>query len=106
MTEEGRWFTALGLSAGICEELLYRGFLVAYLASFLGLWPGALAAGAVFGIAHLYQGWGGIVRTGIFGVVFALLYAWSGQLWGLVILHAAVDVLNGRAARVVQNPGQ
>jgi len=28
---ERRWFVAVFLSAGICEEIIYRGFLIAYL---------------------------------------------------------------------------
>jgi uncharacterized protein len=54
---ERAWFGWLCVTAGICEEVVYRGFGVAYLR---WLWPAApwpwlIAATAVpFGLAHLY----------------------------------------------------
>ncbi len=62
---EKRWFDAVSVTAGICEEIIYRGFLFAYFAAWL---PGAAAgvvivlAGLVFGLGHLYQGAAGIVK--------------------------------------------
>ena len=73
---EKRWFDAMSGTAGIEEELVYRGFLFAYLAAWL---PGAPAAvfivlaGLVFGLGHLYQGAAGIVKTGTLGVLFGVV---------------------------------
>ena len=44
----------VSITAGVCEELLYRGFLMAHLASFFGTWPAVLSSLA-FGIVH--AGW-------------------------------------------------
>lgn len=92
-------FRALSVTAGICEEVLYRGYLIWYLAVFVGAWPAAVAAGILFGLLHLYQGLSGTLRTGTFGVVIGLLYVASGSLLWPVILHAAVDLNGGAVAR-------
>ena len=58
--EERGWFAAVAVTAGCCEELLYRGVLIAFGTGVLGLgvWPAAAIAVVVFGAAHLYQGAG------------------------------------------------
>lgn len=92
-------FRALSVTAGICEEVLYRGYLIWYLAGFVGVWPAAVAAGILFGLLHSYQGLSGTLRTGALGVAMGLLYVASGSLLWPVILHAAVDLNGGAVAR-------
>ncbi|MBT9331189.1 CPBP family intramembrane glutamic endopeptidase [Paracidobacterium acidisoli] len=95
VTAKERWlFAAVSITAGICEETLYRGFLIRY---FSGQWHLALVASVilsscVFGIAHGYQGVKGIVLTAILGGVFAVLYVVTGGLLWPMILHALVDL--------------
>ena len=55
-TAERPEFLALSVTAGIREEILYRGFLIWYLASWLPLWAAATGSAAVFGWAHAYLG--------------------------------------------------
>ena len=96
---ERRWFSGLGVTAGITEELLFRGFLLAYLASFVGVWPAVFLSSVAFGMGHLYQGGpGSVLKTGTIGLVLAILYVASGQLWAPILLHAVVDVSSGWAA--------
>lgn len=92
---EYRAFRLLSLTAGTCEELLYRGFLVAYAATFLGLWPAVGTTSAVFGIAHWYQGRSGVLKTGLVGLLMGVLYAASGSLLWPAILHVAIDLQGG-----------
>jgi hypothetical protein len=102
---EWRWFAGLGLTAGITEELLFRGFLIAYLAVWVGLWPAVLLSSVAFGAGHVYQaGLRSALQTGIAGLVFGTLYALAGQLWAPMILHAAVDLGTGWAARRAAHP--
>jgi membrane protease YdiL (CAAX protease family) len=92
---EAALFRALAVTAGICEEVLYRGFLIWYLAAYVGSWPGALVAGVAFGVAHFYQGLGGVVKTGVVGLLTALLYVATDSLLWPVALHAAIDLQGG-----------
>jgi membrane protease YdiL (CAAX protease family) len=92
---ERRLFTLVGLTAGVCEEWLYRGFFLAVVAGVTGGLPVPalvlLAAGA-FGLAHAYQGAGGVLATGMLGGVLAALYLDTGSLLLPVLLHAAIDL--------------
>ncbi len=92
---ERRLFAVVGVTAGVCEEWLYRGFFLAVVAAVAGDVPQVLlvvVGAAAFGLAHAYQGLPGIVLTGVLGGVFAALYLETGSLLLPVVLHAAVDL--------------
>jgi membrane protease YdiL (CAAX protease family) len=101
---EARVFGGVAITAGICEEVLYRGYLLWYLQS-LGLGRGAVVVAIVaFGIAHAYQGIRGIVGSGVTGAVAMGLYLLTGSLVAPIVLHATVDLANGlMACRVLQH---
>jgi uncharacterized protein len=59
---ERRWYAFLCITAGICEEVLFRGFLQHYLHTFpfsLNLTLALLISAVIFGLQHLYLGAGG-----------------------------------------------
>jgi membrane protease YdiL (CAAX protease family) len=92
---ERRLFTVVGVTAGICEEWLYRGFFLAVVSALAGGLPTGLlvvVAAVAFGLAHAYQGRSGIVTTGLLGGVMAALYLQTGSLLLPVLLHAAIDL--------------
>jgi membrane protease YdiL (CAAX protease family) len=93
--KERALFAAVSVGAGISEELEFRGFLILYLARYLPsagpLWLVALSSG-IFGFAHLFQGWRGVLATGVLGGFFALLYLHTESLVVPMIIHAAVDL--------------
>ena len=92
---ERRLFTVVGLTAGICEEWLYRGFFLAVVAAVAGrpsTWVLVAMAAAAFGLAHAYQGPVGVVTTGVLGGIMAALYLGTGSLLLPVLLHAAIDL--------------
>ena len=92
---ERRWFAGLSVSAGFCEELLFRGFLLRYLHTWplqLGLAWAIPAAAIVFGAHHLYQGKSGVFSTALGGVVFTAILLVSGSLLAGMIYHALADV--------------
>ena len=91
-------FYGLSITAGIVEEILWRGFLIWYLDQFMPLWGAALVSTIGFGLAHAYQGLAHLPQITIVGAAFAGLYLLTGSIWLPVILHAAVDILQGRLA--------
>jgi membrane protease YdiL (CAAX protease family) len=91
---ERLWWAAVAVSAGICEELVFRGWLLATLRSELGLGGLGLllAAAAIFGLAHIYQGVSGVVLTALVGAFFCVVYVKTGSLLVPILLHTAIDV--------------
>jgi membrane protease YdiL (CAAX protease family) len=92
---ERHLFALVGMTAGVCEEWLYRGFFLAVVAAVVPGLPTAglvLVAAAAFGLAHAYQGLSGIVTTGVLGGVLAGVYLATGSLLLPVLLHAAIDL--------------
>ena len=97
---ERRTFAAVAMTAGICEEFLFRGFVMWYFASwFAEGWVGVVLAvvitSVLFGFAHIYLGTQDVLTTGIGGVFFALVVLASGSLWPAMIIHAVVDLNSG-----------
>ncbi len=93
---ENRLFDMVSITAGVCEEILYRGLLLATLVSLVGTWPAAAISSLIFGLGHAYQGISGIVKTGLVGLVLALLTVSSGSLFIAIVLHAVIDLTSGR----------
>jgi membrane protease YdiL (CAAX protease family) len=96
--KEERAFAALSLTAGICEELLYRGWLIAWLAPATGTPAAAVLSTLAFGAGHLYGGRSVALRATAMGAVLCGLFLLSGSLWVPVLVHAAVDRNMGKLA--------
>lgn len=93
---ELRRFNWLSLTAGVCEEFLFRGLLMGMLAAAFGIWPAILLSSAVFGLVHAYQGVAGVGRAGLVGLVLALVVVLTGSLYVAILAHAAIDLAQGR----------
>lgn len=98
------WFVPLAMTAGFCEEVLFRGYLVRYLEAAVGLLPAVPLAAAVFGLAHAYQGRKGIVKTATAGLVASGLWLFGGTLWLPIVMHALVDINGARLYRRALQP--
>jgi membrane protease YdiL (CAAX protease family) len=88
-------FVLLSLTAGICEEVIFRGFVMWYFAVWTGPVPAAILSSVVFGFGHIYLGLAHVPRTALVGVVFAFLTLGTGSLWPAIIIHAALDLHSG-----------
>jgi len=87
-------FALVALAAGVCEEIVFRGWLLSVFHESLNLngWTMVLSASICFGLAHYYQGVAGIVVTSVLGLVFCGLYVGSGTLLVPIIAHVLVDL--------------
>jgi membrane protease YdiL (CAAX protease family) len=99
---ERSWFFALALTAGVCEEVLYRGYVIAYLAGWCGFvlphqsfLAAAVLSSLVFGVGHAYQGPRGVLVTSAVGGFLAAVYAITGSLFAGMIVHALMDLHAG-----------
>lgn len=98
---ERAWFRAVAVTAGVCEELLYRGYVIWYLQHWLGLLPAIGVSALVFGIGHLYQGARGVVQGTLAGVFLGAVYALSGSLVPAMLIHAFMDLHAGEVSAAV-----
>jgi membrane protease YdiL (CAAX protease family) len=103
--EELQWFTALSVTAGVCEELLYRGFLFWLLTAYVSVPLSALIVVVTFGVLHLYQGRRGAFKAGIAGMVMMGIVLITGWLVPAMVVHALVDLSAGELGFAVLNPG-
>jgi CAAX protease family protein len=93
--EERRWWWLVCITAGICEEVVYRGFLLHYLHVLpfhLSFTWALVVSSLIFGIAHLYQGVMGAVQTAVIGAVLGAMFLASGTLWLPIVVHAVLDL--------------
>jgi membrane protease YdiL (CAAX protease family) len=80
---EFTWYATTAITAGICEELLYRGFLIRFISV---TFPGidfliiSILSGVIYGLSRAYQGLKGILQTALMGFSFAMIYFLSGNL--------------------------
>jgi len=98
--EELGVFYLLSVTAGVCEELLYRGYLMWYLSHWLGYVPTIAVAAALFGIGHTYQGWRGILTTTAVGAFFGVIYLLTRSIFAPMLIHALMDIHSGHLAFV------
>jgi len=90
------WFVALSVTAGVTEEVVFRGFLLTALILATGSTALAVAlSAALFGVVHGYQGAWGAVRPAALGVLFAVSAVATGSILPAMVAHTAVDIISG-----------
>jgi membrane protease YdiL (CAAX protease family) len=84
------------VTAGICEEIAFRGYLLRQFHALTGgvAWA-VLAQALVFGLAHSYQGWRNVTVISVLGVLYGALAAWRGNLRANIVAHAWSDIWGG-----------
>lgn len=94
---ERKWYAAAAITAGICEELLYRGFLMRYILTtfpVLDWLVVAILSGIIYGLSRAYQGFRGISQTALTGFSFAIVYVLSGSLLPAMVFHILAELRN------------
>lgn len=94
-TEVAGW-VALSLTAGLCEEVLFRGYLQQQFTA-LTNHPaiGILSSAVLFGAAHAYQGLAKAMLIGFTGAVLGATAYWRKSTRPGMLAHAAQDLLGG-----------
>lgn len=89
-------FLTLAILAGFCEEIVFRGYLLRQFTA----WTGNAAAGVIlqailFGLAHGYQGWKGMVVISAYGAMFGILAVVWKSLRPGIMQHCTQDAATG-----------
>jgi uncharacterized protein len=90
------------ITAGVCEELAFRGYVQRQFHALTGnVAVAVLGQGLVFGLVHSYQGWKNVMVICVLGVLFGALAAWRRNLRPNIIVHAWADIWSGWLKSVV-----
>ena len=94
---ERKWFAITAITAGICEELLYRGFLMSFLPTIFPMFAQqfiiiSLISGIINGLSRAYLGMRGMVQTALTGFSFAIVYFLSGSLLPAMLFHVLAEL--------------
>jgi uncharacterized protein len=101
-TQIALWI-ALSISAGICEEATFRGYLQRqFIASTNSIPAGITISAAIFGAVHAYQGFRMTIVIALYGAMFGILAHWRGTVRPGMMAHAWEDTLSGIAASLVR----
>jgi len=86
----------LSITAGICEEAVFRGYL---LKQFTWMTNSRVIAlilqAAIFGVAHGYQGLAACAHIAAYGGLFGVIALWRSSLRPGIMAHALTDILAG-----------
>jgi uncharacterized protein len=98
------FWIALSVTAGICEETIFRGYLQRQFIALTKSGPaGILLSAATFGAAHAYQGFRMVILIALYGAMFGILAYWRASVRPGMIAHAWQDSLNGVLAIVMRH---
>jgi membrane protease YdiL (CAAX protease family) len=96
------WF-CLSTTAGICEEIIFRGYLQRQFAAFTrSMLAGVVLSAMIFGAAHGYEGGPRMLLLGIYGLMFGLLAWWRKSLRPGMIAHAWHDAISGAVLHLLK----
>jgi uncharacterized protein len=91
---------AVAITAGICEETIFRGYLQRQFVAWTGSAPvGVLFSAVLFGAGHIYQGAKTTIVIGVFGLMFGILAEMRQNLRPGMITHTLQDAISGLIIR-------
>lgn len=93
---ENAAFLLLALTAGICEEIIFRGYLQHQFTAWTrNAAAGIALQGILFGVAHAYQGSAQILVIAVYGWMFGSLAYWRKSLRPGMAAHFLQDGIGG-----------
>ncbi len=90
------WWAIVSLSAGITEEIIYRGAMLQLWERVVGSWWLAVSGcSIVFAIAHFVQGWRSMSIIFFLAIANHLIVRATGDLYTAMAIHVVYDFLAG-----------
>lgn len=89
-------FLLLSGVAAVCEEYVFRGYLLWALTGWTGSpWFAAVVVSLSFGLAHGYQKLAGVIRAGTLGMLLAVPTILTGSLFPAIVAHFWINAAVG-----------
>jgi len=93
--KEKQAWTLLSVTAGVTEEVQYRGYIfMAIPLLFPQLYPisAVLISTILFGLGHIYQG-KEVIKPVLAGLLLSVIYFCTGSIFIVIILHSLQDLV-------------
>lgn len=91
-TREYKWAVAISFVAGICEEIIFRGYLYWQLGGYMSDIYAFLLVNVAFATAHYSTKLRNMIYSFFLGALFSVTFILSGSLWISIFLHVVVDL--------------
>jgi membrane protease YdiL (CAAX protease family) len=92
--ESAWWWLAISITAAICEETVFRGYIITRVRGIFrhGGWliP-TLMSSFSFATGHTYQGTAGLIILFAYGLMFCALFLYTKSLWPGILAHFIQD---------------
>jgi hypothetical protein len=99
---ESIFWVALSVTAGICEETIFRGYLQRQFVAWTRSAPvGVILSAVLFGAGHIYQGTKATVVIAVYGLLFGILAEARQNLRPGMMTHAWHDAITGLIVRFI-----
>lgn len=97
---EYKHFLFVAFTAGVCEEIIFRGFFIQYFLAWnqdnlIGNWLSILIPGFLFAFGHIYQGHQAVIKIMLMAIIFGWIFILTESLWIPIVLHILVDAVSG-----------
>jgi membrane protease YdiL (CAAX protease family) len=92
--ESAWWWLAISVTAAICEETTFRGYIMTRVKGVFRKSSWALPivlSSFAFATGHTYQGVGGLILLFVYGLMFCGLYLYSKSIWPCIMAHFIQD---------------
>jgi len=90
------------ITAGICEEIIFRGYFQKQFSAWTGSVPaGVLLSAAAFGAGHVYQSGKSAIIITVYGLLFGILAEMRKSLRPGMMTHAWHDGFAGLVGRLI-----
>ena len=86
----------VSLSVGVCEEFIFRGYLLEQFRRWFGsVWMAVGLSGLIFASMHFYEGSAAVAQIGGLGMFYGVIAVRRGNLRHVMIAHFLQDALTG-----------
>ncbi|MBD58160.1 MULTISPECIES: CPBP family intramembrane glutamic endopeptidase [Pseudoalteromonas] len=88
----------VSVTAGVCEELIFRWYLLSVIELHSNWVIAVIGSSMVFGLWHFYLGWKHVIKTALIGLVLCGLYLYFESIFFVILIHILMDVYSGLVA--------
>jgi len=109
--QELKHFFFVAVTAGFCEEVIFRGFFIQYFLAvnpdnLIGTWTAIIIPAFLFAFGHIYQGHLAVFKTLLMAILLGWIFILTESLWIPIVIHFLVDAIGGYIAmRVLKKEG-